>query len=72
MIRVDPSPVLFYFYFFIPSELVRVDPRRSGPTFVPALCHQWFERMYLCAFVALYVWMFLAGANKVKGTRVDV
>ena len=42
MIRVDPSPVLFYFYFFIRSKLVRVDPTRtggqswSGPTFVPA------------------------------------
>ena len=24
MIRVDPSPILFYFYFFIRSELVRV------------------------------------------------
>ena len=23
---IDPSPVLFYFYFFIRSELVRVDP----------------------------------------------
>ena len=37
MIRIDPSPILFYFYFFI-----RVDPTRtggpswSGPTFVPA------------------------------------
>ena len=31
------------------------------------LC-QWFERMYLCAFVALYVRMFVAGANKVEGT----
>ena len=29
MIRVDPSPVLFYFYFLIRSELVRVDPSRS-------------------------------------------
>ena len=34
MIRVDPSPALFYFYFFIRSELirpglaVRVDPVR--------------------------------------------
>ena len=36
MIRVDPSPILFYFYFFIWSELVRVDPGWSGPTFVPA------------------------------------
>ena len=31
------------------------------------LC-QWFERMYLCGFVALYVRMFVAGANKVEGT----
>ena len=37
MIRIDPSPILFYFYFFI-----RVDPTRtggpswSGPTFVAA------------------------------------
>ena len=29
MIRVDPSPVLFYFYFFIQSELDRVDPSWS-------------------------------------------
>ena len=44
MIRVDPSPILFYF-FFDPSwsESIRVDPTRaggpswSGPTFVPAL-----------------------------------
>ena len=35
MIQVDPSPILFYFYFFIWSELVRVDPGWSGPTFVP-------------------------------------
>ena len=26
------------------------------------------ERMYLCGFVALYVRMFVAGANKVEGT----
>ena len=52
MIQVDPSPILFYFYIFIWSELVqvnlswsesiRVDPTRtgglswSGPTFVAA------------------------------------
>ena len=52
MIRVDPSPIVFNFYFFIRSELVRVDPSwsesiradptRTGgwswscPTFVPA------------------------------------
>ena len=42
MIRVDPSPILFYFYFLIRSELVQVDPTWtggpswSGPTFVPA------------------------------------
>ena len=42
MNRVDPSPVLFYLYFFY---LIQVDPTRtggpswSGPTFVPAfLC----------------------------------
>ena len=23
--------------------------------------------MYLCGFVALYVWMFVAGANKAEG-----
>ena len=40
---VDPSPLLFYFYFFfIRSESIRVDPTRTsgpswfGPTFVPA------------------------------------
>ena len=49
MIRVDPSPIVFYFYYlFDPSwsELIRVDPTRtggpswSGPTFVPAY---WIE-----------------------------
>ena len=36
MIRVDPSPILFYFifYFFIRSELIR--PGLAVPTFVPA------------------------------------
>ena len=29
MIRVDPSPILFYFYIFIRSEFVRVDPSWS-------------------------------------------
>ena len=29
MLRVYPSPILFYFYFFIQSELVRVDPSWS-------------------------------------------
>ena len=46
LIQVDPSPILFYFCFFLfdPSwsESMRVDPTRtgcpswSGPTFVPA------------------------------------
>ena len=31
MIRVDPSPILFYFYLFIRSEFVRVDPSWSDP-----------------------------------------
>ena len=31
MNRDDPSPILFYFYFFIRSELVRVDPSWSDP-----------------------------------------
>ena len=31
------------------------------------LC-QWFERMYLSGFVALYVRMSVLGANKVEGT----
>ena len=31
MIRVDLSPILFYFCFFIRSELVRVDPSWSDP-----------------------------------------
>ena len=30
MIRVDPSPILFDFYFFIQSESIRVDPTRTG------------------------------------------
>ena len=28
MIQVDPSPILSYFYFFIRSELIQVDPVR--------------------------------------------
>ena len=42
IIRVDPSPILFYFYFLIRSELIRPElartggPSWSGPTFVPA------------------------------------
>ena len=42
MIQVGPSPILFYFNFFIRSESIRIDPTRtgspswSGPTFVPA------------------------------------
>ena len=31
------------------------------------LC-QWCERMYFCGVLALYVRMFVAGANKVEGT----
>jgi len=31
MILVYPSPILFHFYFFIRSELVRVDPSWSDP-----------------------------------------
>ena len=47
MIRVDPSPILFYFYFFIRSESIRVDLTRTGgpswscPTFVPAYSNIW-------------------------------
>ena len=37
MIRVDPSPILFYFNFFIRSELVRVDPSWSDPDLRPEL-----------------------------------
>ena len=37
--------------------------------FEKELICQWCERMYLCGFVALYVRMFVAGANiKVEGT----
>ena len=31
LLWVDPSPILFYFYFFIRSELVRVDSSWSDP-----------------------------------------
>ena len=34
LLWVDPSPILFYFYFFIRSELVRVDPSRSESNFI--------------------------------------
>ena len=43
MIRVDPSPILFYFYFFIRSESIRVDPTRTGgPDFCTCL------KMFVC------------------------
>ena len=29
---------------------------------------QWYEGMYLRGFVAMHVWMLVAGANKVEGT----
>ena len=44
MIRVDPGPVLFYFYFFIRSESIRVDPTRTGgPDFCTCLA-----KMFVC------------------------
>ena len=45
MIRVDPSAVLFYFYFFIRSESIRVDPTRpGGPDFCTNLA-----KMFVCS-----------------------
>ena len=58
MIRVDPSPILFYFIFiflFDPSwsESIRVDPTQtggpswSGPTFVPACFVMFYFPVFL-------------------------
>ena len=49
LIRVDPSPFLFIFIFFIRSESIRVDPTRtsgpswSGPTFCTCLWRRSFN-----------------------------
>ena len=43
MIRVDLSPILFYFYFFTRSELVRVDPSWSDPDW-----RSWLIRSDFC------------------------
>ena len=44
MIRVDPSPILFYFYLFIQPESIRVDPTRTGcPDFCTCLA-----KMFVC------------------------
>ena len=63
MIRVDPSPILFYFYFFIGSESIRpglavwVDPVRPAKMFVcpvPKISQvmmKWCRRaLHLCRF----------------------
>ena len=63
MIRVDPSPILFYFYFFIGSESIRpglavwVDPVRLAKMFVcpvPKISQvmmKWCRRaLHLCRF----------------------
>ena len=46
MIRVDPSPILFYFYFFVRSESIRVDPNRTGG---PDFCTACLAKMFICS-----------------------
>ena len=48
MIRFDPSPILFYFYFFIRSELVRVDPSWSDPDWRSELIRSDFCTRLIC------------------------
>ena len=52
MIRIDPSPILFYFYFFIRSESVRVDPSWSDPDWRSELIRSNFcsclPKMFVC------------------------
>ena len=77
MIPVDPSPILFYFYFFIRSEFVRFDPTRtggpssSGPTFVPASNQinktGLNNRRILIAAVQMY--LFFGGGSKNTKTK---
>ena len=55
MLRVDPSPILFYFYFFIRSELVRVDPSWSDPDWRSELIRSDFcTAYYYSAFQNLF------------------
>ena len=55
MLRVDPSPILCYFYFFIRSELVRVDPSWSDPDWRSELIRSDFcTAYYYSAFQNLF------------------
>ena len=49
MIRVDSSPILFDFNFFIRSESIRVDPTRTGgPDFCTCLA-----KMFVCPLLKI-------------------
>ena len=61
MIRVDLSPILFYFYFFIRSELVRVDPSWSDPDWWSELirsdfCTCLFRNVLFSSVFVVFFW----------------
>ena len=65
MIRVDPSPILFYFYFFYRSELVRVDPSWSDP--------DWRSELIRSDFCTCLFWLAdSANVNQSKKWAADI
>ena len=55
LLRVDPSPILFYFYFFIRSELVRVDPSWSDPDWRSELI--WSDFCTCLLYICIYIYL---------------
>ena len=68
MIRVDPSPILFYFYFFVRSESIRVDPNRTGG---PDFCTACLAKMFICSVSNIYHTSWWSGAVELH-TSVDL
>ena len=72
LVQVDPSPLLFYFYFFIQSESIRVGPSWSDPDRQSELIRSdvctclsnkgtlkppsWFFTIFLSFITATVVW----------------
>ena len=67
MVRVYPSPILFYFYFFIRSKLVRVDPSWSDPDWRSELIRSDF---CICLYLTLWVINFMISAGEIHFNRV--
>ena len=55
LLRDDPSPILFYFYFFIRSELIRVDPSWSDPDWRSELI--WSDFCTCLLYICIYIYL---------------